>query len=83
MTPSLRHQPEGLRTPLKGAGERSIIIFSKGFMNGKRDIEGGASPQRGLAPPKKQGYPGKGFERKLPLIKRDVLAAPPSRGGAA
>jgi hypothetical protein len=57
--PSLRHQPEGLRTPLKGAAERSII---KGFMNGRRDIEGGASPRWGLAPPKKQGYPGKEFE---------------------
>jgi hypothetical protein len=34
-------------------------IFSKGFLNGKRDIGSGASPQRGLAPPKKKVYPGK------------------------
>ena len=37
----------------------SYQIFSKGFLNGKRDIGSGASPQRGLAPPKKKVYPGK------------------------
>ena len=31
-------------------------IFSEGFLNGKRNIGGGASPQRGLAPPKKKLY---------------------------
>jgi len=29
------------------------------FLNGKRDIGGDASPQRGLAPPEKKVYPGK------------------------
>jgi hypothetical protein len=33
-------------------------IFSKRFLNGMGDM-GGASPQRGLAPPKKKVYPGK------------------------
>ena len=31
-------------------------IFSEGFLNGKRNIGGGASPRRGLAPPKKKLY---------------------------
>jgi hypothetical protein len=34
-------------------------IFSKGFLNGKGDIGGGASPLRGLAPPEKKVYLGK------------------------
>jgi hypothetical protein len=33
-------------------------FFSEGFLNGERDIGGGASPQRGLAPPKKKVHPG-------------------------
>jgi hypothetical protein len=38
-----------------------IPIFSKGFLNGRRDIGSGASPQRGLAPPEKKVYTGKWY----------------------
>ena len=34
-------------------------IFSKGFLNGKGDIGGGASPLGGLAPPETKVYLGK------------------------
>jgi superfamily II DNA or RNA helicase len=38
---------------------RLIPIFSKGFLNGRRDIGSGASPRWGLAPPEKKVYTGK------------------------
>jgi hypothetical protein len=34
-------------------------VFSKGFLNGQRNIGSGATPQRGLAPPEKKVHPGK------------------------
>jgi hypothetical protein len=41
-------------------------IFSKGFLNGKRDIGGGASPRWELAPPEKKVYPGKWYYTQGP-----------------
>ncbi len=45
--------------PLRRPPRDLMPIFSKGFLNGKRDIGGGASPRWGLAPPEKKVYPGK------------------------
>ena len=43
----------GYGPPLTG-GAVLIPSFSEGFLNGRRDIGSGASPQRGLAAPQKE-----------------------------
>ena len=49
-------------------------IFSKGFLNGRRYVGSGASPQRGLAPPKKKLYIRKWYNSR----KRFLSALIPS-----